>query len=217
MLIDPALQAALPTIMLAAFVSSASPGPATLAIARASMTGGLGRGIAMALGVSTGSWIWSAAAAMGLSAVLAAAPTLAFAMRVLAAGYLAWLALRSARSAWRGDAGHPQAAAPGGAIHNAYLGGLALHIFNPKPVLFFGALYAIGVPGQERPESVLIIFAVLALQSLAVFCLVAALFAQPGVIAAYARLQRWFEALFALVFGSAAAFLMRDALAKNSG
>jgi len=43
-------------VLLAAFLAQASPGPATLAIAREAMAYGRGNGIALALGVTTGSW-----------------------------------------------------------------------------------------------------------------------------------------------------------------
>ena len=45
----------LPLILAAAFISSASPGPATLAIAGASMHHGRGVGLATAFGVVAGS------------------------------------------------------------------------------------------------------------------------------------------------------------------
>ena len=45
----------LPLILAAAFVSSASPGPATLAIADTAMQAGRRSGLALAAGVVTGS------------------------------------------------------------------------------------------------------------------------------------------------------------------
>lgn len=50
-------------IMLAALVATASPGPATLSIAGASMSQGRTHGLILALGILTGSLIWSCAAA----------------------------------------------------------------------------------------------------------------------------------------------------------
>ena len=62
----------LPLILLAAFLSTASPGPATLAIAGTSMSGGRRKGLAMAAGITTGSWIWSISAALGLGTLMLA-------------------------------------------------------------------------------------------------------------------------------------------------
>jgi threonine/homoserine/homoserine lactone efflux protein len=47
----------LPLILLAALVASASPGPATLAIAGTSMASGRASGLALVSGITTGSLI----------------------------------------------------------------------------------------------------------------------------------------------------------------
>ncbi len=62
----------LPLILLAAFVASSSPGPATLALAGTSMASGRAAGLALASGITTGSLIWSVAAAMGLGGLMLA-------------------------------------------------------------------------------------------------------------------------------------------------
>ncbi|MCD0504670.1 LysE family transporter, partial [Bordetella petrii] len=59
-------------ILAAALVASASPGPATLAIAGTSMAHGRRAGMAMASGITTGSLCWSCMAAFGLGAVMLA-------------------------------------------------------------------------------------------------------------------------------------------------
>ena len=62
----------LPLILLAALVASASPGPATLAIAGTSMGSGRASGLSLASGITTGSLMWSVSAALGLGAVMLA-------------------------------------------------------------------------------------------------------------------------------------------------
>lgn len=61
----------LPVILFAAFLAAGSPGPATLAIAGTSMSSGRPAGLALAAGVTSGSFIWSISAAFGLGAVMA--------------------------------------------------------------------------------------------------------------------------------------------------
>ena len=99
-----ALSINLPLILSAAFVASASPGPATLAIANASMQAGRKAGLALALGVSTGSLAWSIAAALGLAAIMASSAWALDVLRYAGAAYLMFLAFKSARSAIRGPA-----------------------------------------------------------------------------------------------------------------
>ena len=86
-------------ILGATLLAVASPGPATLAIAGTSMQQGRAPGLALAAGVATGSFIWSISAAFGLSAVMQANAWLFEVVRYFGAGYLMYLAYRSAKSA----------------------------------------------------------------------------------------------------------------------
>jgi len=135
----------LPIILFAAFLAAGSPGPATLAIAGTPMSSGRRSGLALASGVTTGSFIWSVSAAFGLGALMAAHAWIFEVVRYVGAAYLMWLAFKAARSA---IAGSKQTAKvlPKTTPPRAYAKGLALHLTNPKAVLFFGALYAIGIP-----------------------------------------------------------------------
>lgn len=190
-------------ILIAALVGAASPGPATLAIAGASMNSGRARGLALAAGVLTGSLIWSAAAALGMGALMIANAWAFEVMRYVGAGYLAWLAWKSARSALRSGA----SAAPAGAVSSArraYAKGLALHLTNPKAILFFGSLYAVAVPPTAAPVDVLTVLLSVAAISATVFPGYALLFSTPLLITAYARARRGFDAICAVFFALAA-------------
>ncbi|WP_367648667.1 LysE family translocator [Ruegeria arenilitoris] len=66
------LEINLPLILIAALISSVSPGPATLAVAGTSMASGRRSGLALASDIKTGSLMWSVAAALGLGAVMLA-------------------------------------------------------------------------------------------------------------------------------------------------
>lgn len=197
-------------VLLAAFLAQASPGPATLAIAREAMAYGRGKGIALALGVTTGSWIWSALAAAGMTTLLLAHDALIIGLRLLAALYLGWLAYRSARSAL---GLHSDAALSAPATRTgAYGRGLLIHLTNPKAILFFAALYAFGLPENAGPVSVFVIASAVAIQSLLVFTGLALVFSCAPMATGYARLRRGFEALFATVFASAAIGFLASAL-----
>jgi threonine/homoserine/homoserine lactone efflux protein len=193
----------LPMILFAAFLAVGSPGPATLAIAGTSMSSGRRAGLALASGVTTGSFIWSISAAFGLGALMAAHAWVFEVVRYLGAGYLLWLALKSARSAWAGTRVSAKAL-PQTSPRRAYAKGLALHLTNPKAVLFFGALYAIGVPPQTPPSQLIIVILAVGTQSLIMFHLYAVLFSSGPLTTAYLAAKRWFEGFFALAFGAIA-------------
>jgi threonine/homoserine/homoserine lactone efflux protein len=193
----------LPIILFAAFLAAGSPGPATLAIAGTSMSSGRRSGLTLAFGVTTGSFIWSVSAAFGLGAVMAANAWVFEVVRYIGAGYLAWLALKSARSAWFGNkmvAKKMAAVTP----QRAYAKGLALHLTNPKAVLFFGALYAIAVPPGTPPSALLTVILAVGIQSAIMFHLYAVIFSSKPMAAAYTAAKRWFEGFFALAFGAIA-------------
>lgn len=189
-------------ILLAAFIAVASPGPAVLAIAGTSMRAGRRTGLVFASGVSTGSLTWSIGAAAGLSALMFANAWLIEVIRYLGAGYLLFLAAKSARSALTPGQVEPQGLAIASA-RRAYGRGLALHLTNPKAILFFGSLYSFGVPADATLSDLAVIVVAVGIQSAVVLHGYAVLFSNPAVVRGYLRLRRWFEAGFAAAFGFA--------------
>ncbi len=198
-MIDPA---SLAIILSAGLVASASPGPATLSIAATSMQQGRAKGLAFASGVMTGSLTWSFGAALGLGTLMMANAWVFEILRYFGAAYLLFLAWKSARSALasRDKAGKVM---PPMSLRKAWSKGLALHLTNPKAILFFGSLYAIGLPANATWGTLGVVIAALGIQSASVFHGYAILFSSPRIAAGYMRLRGWFEAGFALAFGAA--------------
>jgi len=192
----------LPLILLAAFIATASPGPATLAIAGTSMTSGRRYGLALAAGVTCGSWTWSIAAALGMGALMSANAWAVEVIRYLGAFYLLFLAFKSARSAIAGS-GDAAKYTDVSSLKAAYAKGLALHLTNPKAILFFGALFAVGIPAGSSVTSLIMVVTAIGLQSLFVFHGYALLFSSAPMVTVYRKLRRLFEAAFAISFGIA--------------
>jgi threonine/homoserine/homoserine lactone efflux protein len=189
-------------ILLAAFIAVASPGPAVLAIAGTSIGAGRRTGLVFAAGVVTGSLTWSIGAAAGLSAVMLANAWLIEIVRYCGAAYLLFLAFKSARSALTpGETELPGFAAV--SARRAYARGLALHLTNPKAILFFGSLYSFGVPADASLSDLAMIVALVGVQSAIVLHGYAVLFSNPVVVRGYLKLRRWFDGAFALAFGYA--------------
>lgn len=197
-------------VLAAALLAQASPGPATLAISREAMLYGRKAGVALALGVTTGSWIWSAVAAGGMSAIILASEWAIIGLRFAAAAYLGWLAFKSAKAALRRDAAGlaPSDPRTGG----SYLRGLLIHLTNPKAILFFGALYAFGLPVGASAGTVLLIAGAVAFQSIIVFVGLALLFSHRRIANGYWRFRRAFECFCSAVFGLAASSFLVSAV-----
>ncbi|MBP5856792.1 LysE family translocator [Marivibrio halodurans] len=189
-------------ILGAALIASASPGPATLALAGTSMAAGRAAGLALAAGIMTGSLIWSCVAALGFGAVMLANAWMLEILRYAGALYLLFLAVKSARAAL-GDGALATRAIRAPSRPALYGRGVLLHLTNPKAILFFGALYAVGVPAGASPATLVTVILAVGLQSCVIFHGYALLFSSARVAGLYLRLRRWFEAVFALAFAAA--------------
>lgn len=180
-----------------------SPGPATLSLAGTAMQGGRGAGLTLAAGVLTGSATWGLAAALGLSAVMMANVWLFEVVRYAGAAYLSFLALKSLRSALSAKGGLA-AKVVSGSRARIFRRGLFIHLTNPKAVLAWGSIYAIVLPSGAAPGEVWVWFAMLVGTSASVFLLYSLLFSTRKALQVYTGLRRWFESVFALLFGAAA-------------
>jgi threonine/homoserine/homoserine lactone efflux protein len=134
------------TLFLVAVGTSIIPGPSNFLTMRLGMRRGRGPAVAAALGTTLGCVIWCAAAALGLAAVLAAAPWLYKILRVGGGLYLVWFAV----ALWRTNAGPPPTEPPPGASRAAFVQGLAICLTNPKSVLFFASVFSAYV-GPDSP------------------------------------------------------------------
>ncbi len=191
----------LSAILVAALIAVASPGPATMALAGTAMASGRKAGLALAAGITTGSLIWSITAALGLGTLMLAHAWMIEVVRYVGAGYLLFLAFKAARSA--SSSKPPAAKALAGDGRALYAKGLMLHLTNPKAILFFGALYSLGVPQGVSAQGLALVVVAVGLQSALVFHGYALAFSTQRMGRLYVRMRRWFEGVFALAFGLA--------------
>ena len=129
---DPAI---LLPFALASFLLAVTPGPDMALYVGRAISHGRRAGLACFAGCATGILIHTLLVALGLSALLVAAPRLFFALKIAGALYLLWLAYSTIRH------GSSFAPASGERRHRAwwrhYLAGLGMNLLNPKIVLFF--------------------------------------------------------------------------------
>lgn len=119
---------------LAAALLAAIPGPGMLYVLARSLGGGRETGLRSSLGTATGGLVHVLAAAVGLSAVLAASATAFTIVKLAGAAYLIWLGLRAIHSA---EEPPPVLEAAPGADRNAFRQGVLVEALNPKMALFF--------------------------------------------------------------------------------
>jgi threonine/homoserine/homoserine lactone efflux protein len=130
-----------------------TPGPDTLYIVGRSSTQGWRAGAVAALGISAGTLVHICAAALGLSALLAASATAFTAIKLIGAAYLLYVGVSLIRSTGRvqSSAGSrlPQVAS----IQNIFLQGFLTNVLNPKVALFFLAFLPqfVGADASSKP------------------------------------------------------------------
>ncbi len=121
---------------LAALTIALIPGPGVLYVLARSLGGGRDEGLRSSVGTGIGGLAHVAAAAMGLSAIIATSATAFGVVKYLGAAYLVWL---GAKALFSRDAEAPTATAAQTAprASNALRQGILTEVLNPKTALFF--------------------------------------------------------------------------------
>jgi threonine/homoserine/homoserine lactone efflux protein len=119
-----------------AVVLLAIPGPAVLYVTSRSIGQGRSVGLISALGITVGTLVHVAAAAVGLSALLMSSAIAFSVVKYLGAAYLIYLGIQKLR--------HDESLAPSQDVARVNLGhvfgqGIIVNILNPKTALFFFA------------------------------------------------------------------------------
>ena len=131
---------------LAAFLGIAilvivTPGQDTALTIRNTMLGGRPAGVATAGGVAAGQACWTAAASIGLAALLVASEPVFVALKLAGAAYLVFLGLQALHHALRpGTRAVERSDGPSLAAPRAFRQGLLSNLGNPKMAIFFTSL-----------------------------------------------------------------------------
>ena len=120
---------------IASVLLTLTPGPdMTLFIGRA-LSDGRAAGFACFVGASTGILVHTMLVALGLSALIVAAPVAFTALKIVGAGYLVWLAYQALR--------YGAAFKPGNGVKSDkslfkhWATGIGINLLNPKIIIFF--------------------------------------------------------------------------------
>lgn len=171
-------------------LGAVSPGPDFAVVVRRSVVAGRRHGMAAAAGVAAGVLVWSATAAMGVSALLAASAVAFAVVKTAGAAYLLWLGVGALLAARRGD--EPTAPAAGtraaGGLGVSFRDGVLCNVLNPKAGVFFIAVLPQFAPAEGARLDSLVLSSVAVAVTLVWFTVVANLvatlrrvFARPAV------------------------------------
>jgi threonine/homoserine/homoserine lactone efflux protein len=123
--------------VLSGLLLNVTPGPDTLYIVGRSSAQGWRAGAIAALGIGTGALVHVCAAALGLSAILAASAAAFTAVKFIGAAYLVYVGI----SLFRSKSSTPSAPTRSGirpaSMRAIFLQGFLTNVLNPKVALFF--------------------------------------------------------------------------------
>jgi threonine/homoserine/homoserine lactone efflux protein len=123
------------------FISAAAlllaiPGPAIFYIVGRSIGHSRNAGLVSALGIGVGTLIHTAAAAIGLSALLVSSATAFSVVKYIGAAYLIYLGVQKLR---RDESFDASPDAPRTSLSRVFAQGIVVNVLNPKTALFFFA------------------------------------------------------------------------------
>lgn len=136
----------------AGWLLNLTPGPDVLYIVTHSLRAGARAGVVAGLGITTGCFVHVFAAALGVSALLAASSMAFTALKWLGAAYLLWIGVRLLAARAPQHEPDLQALArsqPVASLRSVFLGGFWTNVLNPKVAIFFLAF----VPQFIAPEA----------------------------------------------------------------
>lgn len=127
----------LPLFVVSGLLLNIAPGPDSLLIMTRSATQGWRAGWAAALGIAAGCFVHVAAAAFGLSALLATSATAFAVVKYVGAAYLLYLGLSMLFARRTPAPDRAPSTPPALPLRQVFLQGLATNVLNPKVAIFF--------------------------------------------------------------------------------
>jgi len=171
-----------------------APGPDNVLVVSLGLSRGRRPAVLAAWGMASGVVVHTVAAALGISAVLAASPVAFRVVQIVGAVYLLYLALRILRERGRGaHAGADHAPVGHWAL---YRRGFLMNVLNPKVALFFLAFLPqfIQTPGRWPVWMQMMVLGLLFMVQAAVIFTAFALFA--GALGEVLTRRPWIQTLF---------------------
>ncbi|NJM81354.1 MAG: LysE family transporter [Tabrizicola sp.] len=204
----------LPGILLsygAFLMAVASPGPNVLAVIGTAMAVNRPSGMALAMGVATGTLSWGMLTAVGLSALLATYASAILIIKLFGGLYLLWLACKAFKSAASPHdidatelAGGPRTA--WGYARRGYI----IQMTNPKAALAWIAIISLGL----APDAPLWVAGAIVggtfVLSVVIHLVYALAFSTPMMVRVYGRARRIIQGALGTFFGLAGLRLLTD-------
>ena len=187
--------AAFASIVLIHLAAAMSPGPSFVVSVRTAACDGFWVATGLALGFGLGAVLWAFAAMAGLAVLFELVPVLFTTLKLIGAAFLLFIAYMMWKHASAPLEQPENTAAPrtiGGAIRFGFL----TFATNPKPAIFFGAVFVGLVPADTPLIWRAAILAAVFVNETMWYILVARIFSLPKARAGYIRLKATIDRAF---------------------
>lgn len=135
-------------------VAVITPGPNALYFTAVALSSSTRATVAAGAGVVIGTLLWGFAGLLGLMWLLDRFPTVALALKLAGAAYLAWIGIGLLRKALSGPAGGGEATharLPPIGARRAFVTALLTNLGNPKTLVFVSSLFAVSRLAEQPP------------------------------------------------------------------
>ena len=188
-------------VAIAHLLAAISPGPSFVLQIRTAVNEGFRPAAGLAFGFGIGAMLWAAAALLGLALLFQIVPPLFVALKIGGGLFLVWLGVQM----WR-HAAEPMPTAlpdqPPRGLASAIRLGTWAQLANPKPAIFFGAVFVGLVPvTASLGDKAIVLLNILWVET-AWYLITAWLFSLPGPRAGYARAKVWLDRGMGTILGA---------------
>ncbi|TDT77764.1 threonine/homoserine/homoserine lactone efflux protein [Litoreibacter halocynthiae] len=176
------------SVALIHLLAAISPGPSFVLSVRSAASEGLRTAMGLAVGFGLAATLWAAAALLGLSLLFEVVPALFTALKVVGGLFLIYIAWKMWQHASEPLPVIAEGTAPRSVVGAVWLGLVAM-LANPKPAVFFGAVFVGLVPVEASlADKLFVLFNIFWVET-AWYMIVARVFSLPRARTAYSRFK----------------------------
>jgi threonine efflux protein len=204
--------AAILSILGVFFLGAMSPGPSFLVVSRIAVSSGRAPGLAAAIGMGVGGFIFAAIAIAGLTALLMQVEWLNLTLRLLGGAYLVWMGIQIWRGAAKPVDAETATASDQRSLRRAFSHALLVQLANPKTAVFYASMFAAMLPSSPPLWVLLILPPLLFCNEVIWYSIVAVALSSRHPRSLYLRAKTWIDRAAGAVVGALGAKLMADSV-----
>lgn len=192
------------TVALVHIVALMSPGPDFFFVSQTAVSRSRKEAMMGVLGITCGVMVWAGIALLGLHLILERMAWLHTIIMVGGGLYLCWMGYHMLRGALTKKTSEtvqePPVSVELARSGRSFIKGLFTNLANPKAIIYFGSVFSLFVGDTVGASERLGIFALISVETLAWFSIVASLFALPSMRRGYQRAAKWIDGVAGALF-----------------